>query len=391
MQTPYFMINQNELDTNFQKLIKSLKNNWNNYIIGYSYKTNALPWILNHFKNLGCFAEVVSDEEYELAKLIGVKKNQIIYNGPIKTKATFLEALENGSYVNIDSKREIDWLNQLKKKNAKIGIRVNFDLEAYCPNQSQCGTEGNRFGFCYENGDLKKAIDEIQALGIEISGLHLHTSSKTRSIEIYQTLASLACSIAKEFELNLKFIDLGGGFFGGVPTKPSFDEYFSSVSKILKKRFNPHSTTLIIEPGISLVGSPIDYVTSVIDTKDTTYNRFVITDGSRTNIDPFMKKNSYIYSINHLTNTCNLPRQVICGYTCMENDRIFVCNNQPELSVGDRITYHKVGAYTMCFTPLFIKYLPDVYVKNNNEIKHLRQAWTPMEYIQKSILGDKEL
>jgi diaminopimelate decarboxylase len=75
----------------------------------------------------------------------------------------------------------------------------------------------------------------------------------------------------------------------------------------------------------------------------------------------------------------------------MENDRIFVCNNQPELSVGDRITYHKVGAYTMCFTPLFIKYLPDVYVKNNNEIKHLRQAWTPMEYIQKSILGDKEL
>ena len=35
------------------------------------------------------------------------------------------------------------------------------------------------------------------------------------------------------------------------------------------------------------------------------------------------------------------------------------------LTVGDLITYHKVGAYTMCLTPLFIKYFTDVYVRDN--------------------------
>ena len=40
---------------------------WQNYIIGYSYKTNALPWLISYLNDQGCFAEVVSDDEYKLA------------------------------------------------------------------------------------------------------------------------------------------------------------------------------------------------------------------------------------------------------------------------------------------------------------------------------------
>ena len=102
-KTPYYVIDQKSLDDNFEKLERALKKHWSNFIIGYSYKTNALPWIIRHFDRLGCYAEVVSEEEYRLAKLIGVEKGRLIYNGPIKTKETFLEAIQNGCVVNIDS------------------------------------------------------------------------------------------------------------------------------------------------------------------------------------------------------------------------------------------------------------------------------------------------
>ena len=145
-KTPYFLIDEESLDNNFQYLRESLETSWGNYIIGYSYKTNALPWIVNHFKRLGCYAEVVSDDEYELAISIGVQKKHIIYNGIAKNKDTFLEAIRNHAIVNIDAEYEIDWLNELDKGDYSVGIRCNFDLESMCPGQTQCGEDGERFG-----------------------------------------------------------------------------------------------------------------------------------------------------------------------------------------------------------------------------------------------------
>ena len=387
-KTPYYVIDQKSLDDNFEKLERALKKHWSNFIIGYSYKTNALPWIIRHFDRLGCYAEVVSEEEYRLAKLVGVKKGNLIYNGPIKTKETFLEAIRDGCIVNIDSEREIDWLDELPRKNRVIGIRVNFDIERMCPGQSQCPEEGGRFGFCYENGEFSKAVTMLQEKGARVSGLHLHTSSKSRGLDIYRAIAMVACDIQKEFQLDLDYVDVGGGFFGGLPTKPQFDEYMALMADILSTQFDKGRTTLIIEPGMAVIGAPVRYVTTVIDVKDTQYNRFVVTDGSRTSIDPLMSKSSYFHSYERSADSSIVPKQIICGYTCMEHDRLFEAIEEPALLPGDRIIYDKVGAYTMCLTPLFIKYFPDVYVERDGVFIKVREAWRPEDYLMKSILEE---
>lgn len=389
MKTPYYVIDQNALDENFEKLKRALQNHWSNSIIGYSYKTNALPWIIQHFNQLGCYAEVVSEEEYHLAKLIGVQKGKIIYNGPIKTKETFLEAIENGCIVNIDSSCEIDWLDELPPENRAVGIRINFDVERMCPGQSQCPEEGGRFGFCYENGEFAKAVAALQAKQTRVAGVHLHTSSKSRGLDIYRAIATVACKVQEEFRFDLDYIDVGGGFFGGLPTKPQFEEYMSLMAGILSSQFDKNRTTLVIEPGMAVVGAYVRYVTSVIDVKDTQYNRFVVTDGSRTSIDPLMTKSSYFHSYRRLHDGGVIPKQIICGYTCMEHDRLFTAENEPALLPGDQIIYDKVGAYTMCLTPLFIKYFPDVYVERNGRFRKVREAWTPEEFMMKSKIAEE--
>ena len=189
--------------------------------------------------------------------------------------------------------------------------------------------------------------------------------------------------------LQLDYVDVGGGFFGGLPTKPQFDEYMALMAGILKRTFSPEKTALIVEPGMAVIGAPVSYVTSVIDVKDTISNRFVMIDGSRTNIDPFMTKSNYFRHIHYKVEKESLPKQVISGYTCMEHDRLYTAVNEPELSVGDRIVFEKVGAYTMCLTPLFIRYFPDVYVYDGQQMRKVRNAWTAEEYVQKSV-WDKE-
>jgi diaminopimelate decarboxylase len=78
--------------------------------------------------------------------------------------------------------------------------------------------------------------------------------------------------------------------------------------------------------------------------------------------------------------------QVVCGLTCLEYDRLFTLPaGKKMLNVGDLIVFHRVGAYTMALTPLFIHYFPIVYVHQpDGQVEIVREEWTAEEYIQKS-------
>lgn len=378
--SPYYLIDAEKFDGQLEELKKALAAYWNNYVIAYSYKTNSLPWVIRRANAAGAYAEVVSDDEFLLAKKIDAIG--VVYNGIAKSEETFIRAVTECDIVNIDSWREIDWLAKHGIKGKGVGVRVNFDLEKLCPGESACGNEGGRFGFCYENGEFAKALSGIAQSGNEVVGLHLHASSRTRSTSVYRAIASIACKAALQYGLKLRFVDVGGGFFGGMEGKPVFGDYLKVISEQLREVFSPSETALIVEPGMSVAGPSVSFVTTVVDVKDTPYGSFAVTDGSRCQVDPLMRKSSYFYRIERLSSGREfVDRQVVCGYTCMENDRLFVLSGQERLCPGDRIIYEKVGAYTMCLAPLFIKYFPAVYVSENGETKCVRKRWTCDDYM----------
>lgn len=397
MKTPYYLIHKEMLDEGMEKLKLAAAKYWPNTVIGYSFKTNSLPWVLGYMKKHGCYAEVVSEDEYGLAEYMGYEN--IIYNGPVKGRDSFERACRKGQIVNIDADREIRWLRKLcgsqPGRPVRIGIRVNFDLEGMCPGEASGGEEGGRFGFNYENGSFKKSMESLQEIPeAQIVGIHLHCSSKTRSLKIYEAIARTACRIKRELQTEFAYIDVGGGYFGGLPDRPQYEDYLRVMTEILREAYDPDRTALILEPGTSLICPPVEYATSVTDVKETSRNYFVTTDGSRIHVDPLMTKKSYFYHIEPVNRTENeemLEKQVICGFTCMENDRLFELRDAPALREGDRIVYEKVGAYTMCLSPLFIGYFPAVYVEDQGEITCVRQKWSVDEYVQKHEYSDIEL
>lgn len=374
--TPCFVVRTSKFDALLRSITDAAQCTFENYILGYSLKTNNLPWIIRHVKEKGFWAEVVSSDEYRLAKNMGFEPKNIIFNGPVKGKKEYIEAVEKGAVVNIDSHRELEWLLECKQDllfNAKLGVRVNFCIEEICPGESQCGSDDGRFGFSYENGELKKVIDFFKTHCIPLRGLHLHCSSKTRSLNIYKAIAKITVQLVNEYDLKLDYVDVGGGFFGGMEGKPRFEDYFNSMKEIFLKTAALKDTSIIIEPGISVVGASVDYVMDVIDVKSTKNNTFVVTDGSRIHVDPLMRKCSYSYRIESNTGYGDeVVKQILCGFTCMENDRFFKIESAP-LVTGDRVIIEKVGAYTMGLSPQFIEGYPVVYAEQEGRYIVIRK------------------
>lgn len=50
LQTPYFVIEEPILEQYYDMLTNSLAQNWKNFLVGYSFKTNSLPWLVSYVK-----------------------------------------------------------------------------------------------------------------------------------------------------------------------------------------------------------------------------------------------------------------------------------------------------------------------------------------------------
>ena len=392
----YYLIKESELNKDIELLRGALRDNWgDNSIMGYSVKTNSLPWLLNHLRKEGFYAEVVSDSEYDLARRLGYDADKIIYNGPIKDRAVFKQVIKDGGIVNLDSNYELDWLEEMSASSMaiKVGIRINADIASLSPNEELLEEDGGRFGYCLENGTVAQVVERIKSMpNVKLSGLHLHSSTKSRSVEVYGALAKLAVNVARDYSLDVEYIDMGGGYFGGRDDMPNYRDYFGVIARVLSECFSKDKVTLIAEPGVSLVSRASSLITEVIDTKDIRGHRYVVTTGSRVLLNPQVTRHTYPHHIEYMDSPTApdgsrqpLPSQWICGSTCMEYDRLFEIRDGDELKPGDRVVYDLAGGYTIALSPLFIHYFPKVIIeKITGETFVARDEWTNDEFLMKN-------
>jgi diaminopimelate decarboxylase len=396
----FYLLNVNQLRENYRKIDHAFKSRYNEFIIGYSYKTNYVPFLCKELNKLGAHAEVVSRLEYDLALKIGVNPRNIIFNGPIKKKNDIVFALENESKINIDSIYETDFVQEYAENNSskliKVGLRVNFDLSEDGVSPLVEGHEISRFGICYENGDLHYVINKLDSVkNIQIVGLHGHFSTSHRKVETFRRITQVLCKIAKETNLtNLEYIDVGGGIFGEVPkilinNTPSYDDYAEAICSVMNHEFGYYKKkpNLILEPGISMVANTFVFVAKVIGTKRIKDNNFVLVDGSVHNIKPTMHKKNLPMQIVRQNADKNKTSENfnIVGYTCLEKDYLARDFNEKTPQINDYVIFENVGAYTIVFNPSFIKEKPAIIANDNNEIFVVRKKETIKEFFNEEI------
>jgi diaminopimelate decarboxylase len=394
----FYLLNTQKLRENYKKIETAFKSKYENFVIGYSYKTNYLPYLCKELSKLGAYSEVVSRLEYDLAIKIGENPKKIIFNGPIKSENDLHLALRNESIINLDSIYEIETIKEYalnnRDKQVKVGLRVNFDISQNDVSSLQEGYKISRFGICTENGNLQYAIAELKGLkNIKIAGLHGHYSTRNRDLDSYKVITQRLCSIAKEYIIeDLEYIDIGGGIFGELPksfnrTVPSFDEYAEAICNIMNAEFTfDEKPTLILEPGMAMVANAFIFIAKVVETKTIRNTNFVVVDGSVHNIKPTMHKNNLPMRIlrqkKDTTSKCLFN---IVGYTCMEKD--YLAHEITELlpQKGDYIIFENVGAYTIVFNPPFIKERPSIIAADHNNYFVVRKKETLRQFFNEEI------
>lgn len=384
-ETPCFILDEIKLEQNYKTLKEAFESNWSNQvIIGYSVKTNSLPWIIGWMYSHGAYIEVVSKTEYELARSLSIPHDKIILNGPVK-EDILEESLKNDTIVNLDNFAEIEWIreNIHKFNSIKVGLRINFDLEAECPNETVIGTEPGRFGFNIENGSFEKAIRELSSIqSVKICGLHLHHSTKTRSLKIFKTLCEKAGFLSELFLDKIEYVDIGGCLLGDKPGAPSYEEYAQTVVNVLKAFPHFAEAKIIIEPGACLIASPFTYLCRVINERYVKGNKIVTTDGTLLHVNPMMHDINFQFEIKKITSRKVIKKQIIAGYTCIEKDRFRTLIEQEEIVRNDFIFIKNTGAYSITLGALFINYFPNIYVLTTTGFKLIRKKWTIKNFLQ---------
>jgi len=379
--SPLFVLSEDTIRTTFKRAQRAFTNRYPKVQFAWSYKTNYLDAVCRIFHQEGSWAEVVSGFEYDKALHNGVDGKKIIFNGPGKSGSDLKKAIENDSLIHIDHLDELYLLISIAKpdKKPRVAIRVNMDTGIY--------PQWDRFGFNYENGQAWDAINKIVSSGkLELTGLHTHIGTFILTPNAYAVaatkLADLASEISHKFNLKIKYIDMGGGFTSrntlkgsylpGPDVNPSFDDYAEAISSaLLNSRLNVDALPLLIlETGRALIDEAGYLAGSVIANKRlASGKKSVILDMG---VNLLFTAFWYDHKITP-AQPFSLYREdtVLYGPLCMNIDIIGDNISFPQLSVGDGVVIHSVGAYNMTQWMQFITLRPGIVLIDTKGNTHV--------------------
>ena len=373
----FYLLDTAQFKKNFSELKSAFATIYPNTNIAYSYKTNYIPALCRIVDELGGLAEVVSDMELNIARKVGVKPYNIIWNGPYKNPQEFENFLLEGGQVNLDSFCETELLKTIAKNHPdrilNIGVRVNFAIN---------DNTVSRFGFDVESKDFYETLNIVNQLdNVKLSGIQCHYA--TRRLETWQPRAEKMLSLLDKIGIVPPRIDLGGGLYGKIHESlkkqfdayiPTYQEYAQEVAPIFAEKFGsmPNPPLLLIEPGSALVGDCMSFVAKVVSIKNIRGQYFATLLGSSHNIN-ISGKNPPLTVYPLANERFEYDNLNFVGYTCIESDVLYRGFNGL-LGVGDFVEFANAGSYSVVLKPPFIlPNFPVLDISGDNPILIKRQ------------------
>lgn len=368
--SPLFVFSERILRQKYREAKKALDSVYPNVHFGWSYKTNYLNAICKVFHEEGASAEVVSAFEYEKARALGIPGNNIIFNGPYKSKESLERAITEGAQIHIDHFDEINDIDEIAKRldiKVKIGIRLNLNAGIH--------PIWSRFGFNLECGQAWAAIRRIaQSPNLHIAGIHTHIGTFILDPHAYGRAVDKMSEFMRDIEslvgYNLEFLDLGGGFASKshlkdiyqppevtVPSPYAYAEAIAGPLKWLTAR-NP-APKLIMELGRHLVDEAGFLITTVVAEK-------LLSDGRRSyvldaGVNLLYTSTWYKFKIELESEASGMAEpSILFGPLCMNIDIVDEAIMLPRLKRFERLTVSPVGAYSVTQWMQFIQYRPAV-------------------------------
>lgn len=328
--------------------VEAIKTAFSEVKLKIKYATKALSNIniLKLMKQAGTGVDAVSIEEVHLCLHAGFEAQEIMYTPNCVDFAEIQEAVELGVMINIDSIPMLEHFGTTYGGKIPLCIRLNPHILAGGNAKISVGHIDSKFGISILQ--LKHILKVVDAYGLQVTGLHVHTGSDILDADVFLKGAEILFEAAKEFK-DLTFLDFGGGFKVGYKTgdvttdimdvgnkvSQAFQEFCGEYGRELEIWFEP-GKFLVSECGYLLVAATV--------VKATPATTFVGVNSGLNHLIRPMMYDAYHEVIN--ISTLTRPERVytIVGYIC-ETDTLAADRKLKEVKEGDILAIKNAGAY----------------------------------------------
>ena len=244
---------------------------------------------------------------------------------------------------NIESEAELDRLTSVAtemNKVAPVAIRFNPNVDAGAHEFTKTGRKSDKFGVSTKTAkELIKKCTESKS--INLVGLTCHIGSQIMELKGFEDAAKQALELMialDELEINLDFIDMGGGLGVSYVGEETFQP--SELIRCYETIFAGRNEKLILEPGRSISANAGIMLTKVEYEKD----GFRITDAAMNDL-----LRPALYNAHHdvwplVKSNKQTPEVNLVGPICETGD--FLAKNiNISASQDDLLAVKTVGAY----------------------------------------------
>ncbi|MGV3650666.1 MAG: hypothetical protein ACO1OK_04530 [Devosia sp.] len=244
---PSFLFSEREL----VKAKKVFKKGFDG-LLTYAVKCNPSPHIIEvlHREGLKAF-DVASNTEMALIQQYAPGA-VMHYNNPIKSRREIERAYEEFGVrsFTIDHPAQLDQLAAVVAPSRDVEVTTRF----------KAGKALKSYDFGTKFGVLEQGAVEITQMVSQMGyapSLCFHVGSQCEDAYAYERHIAAAARIASESNIELKRLNIGGGFPAPYPTSsaPPMDYYFDTIRTAVEDNFGKSAPELIAEPGRAMVTS----------------------------------------------------------------------------------------------------------------------------------------
>ena len=382
-KTPFYIYSENQITYNFLKFANTFRKT--NPLICFAAKSNSNSNILGILGRLGAGADVVSGGELLKALKAGIKPNKIVFSGVGKTEEELKIAINNRILlINCESESEAKLVNNLAKKLKKkvsIGFRLNPNVDAKTHKNISTGKAENKFGLSIKNFKIfLKTINSFK--NIKLDALSVHIGSQILNDAPFRKTLNVMSKLIKELKLNLKYVDLGGGFGINYTDKEkpiNLNKYSKLVHNFAKKL----KCRIIFEPGRSIIGNTGLLISKIQFIKKGTNKNFIILDAG---MNDFMRPALYeaFHKIIPISKKSSRMKDKIefVGPICESTCKFGVYKNYPKVNENEFVAITNVGAYGSSLSSNYnTRPLIAEILINKNKLRYIRKKQNLLKLI----------
>ena len=372
--SPLYVYHAEKIKQQFQRLTSAFKNTDATFFYACKALTNIN--ILRYIKSIGCNIDCSSSNEVMLALRAGFSPQSILYTSNNISFAELEEVAAQGVNINIDSISNLRKFGKKFGSSYPVGVRLRPNIMAGGNIKISTGHDASKFGIPLES--IAEVHSVIKETGVVIRGLHIHTGSDIKDVDVFVKGVELLFNLTEQFP-TIEFLDLGGGF--KVPYKS--DDHATDIDELGEKlgdsllQFEKRSgrkLKLWFEPGKFLVSEAGYFISQVNVIKETPSVTFA---GLNTGLNHLIRPMFYDawHTIVNISNPSGeVKRYTITGNIC-ETDTFATNREVNEIREGDYLIFRNAGAYCFEMSSNYnSRYKPAEVLVENGEARVIRKA-----------------